>query len=231
MWEQVITAVIPAVVGLLGVVVGAYTSAHAIERTSIRRGAVSDARLAREGLGRWLQAIDVIQKAPLRLADKGSDYDMYLAIELHSAREHLGDSWWREHGTKLVSVTTREQWDHLIGASWATDGLLMLIDSIGDAGNEAVERRVAMIAARQERSSPVDEDDTFRKLHELLDDHRLFVVRGVANSVIGAREKFQEAVEVCEVVDREYTSNRWTHRHRLGIRDKASDVGDTTMRG
>ena len=134
----------PALIGLLGVLVGGFVSAYATKRAEVRERTLVAARLAQEGLGRWAAAITYMQRAPERLADKKDDYDLYLAVEVHSLAEQLDDTWWREHGGRLAGAATKEQWQNLIAASKATVGLLRMIASIGDAGREALHRRLEL---------------------------------------------------------------------------------------
>lgn len=130
----------PAFIGILGVLVGGFVSAYATKRAEARGQALVAARLAQEGLGRWVDAIADMAQAPERMADKGDDYELYLAMEVRSLEDQLDDAWWREHGARLAGAATKKQWHDLTAASRATGALLRMIASIGDAGREALDQ-------------------------------------------------------------------------------------------
>jgi hypothetical protein len=133
-------ALLVALVGLVGVIIGGFIEAYASSRASVRTAGRAAARLAADGLGQWIHAIEILkERAPSYPRD--STHNIHLALVLRGIHDSLGIEWWESNRAGLVGVAADSEWVELTAAAKSCDGILAGLATIGDVGMEVSDKR------------------------------------------------------------------------------------------
>jgi len=145
---------VPALIGLVGVLVGLVVT----ERAKLRRETVGTARRAALGLTRWSRAVQYMAAAPERVARSGDKADLFLAVEMRALGRELDVTWWDDHGVRLAAAATHaDEWSSLSHAGDVAQMLLTRIHAIGDAGETALRKLAKAETIRRRAPSRPDE--------------------------------------------------------------------------